>query len=64
MTYATQQLTKRLQELCESTSEFQAASPKEQTKPARLEVSPEINRFLEERREYREKTLAISVGSY
>lgn len=62
MTYATKQLTEGLQRI--SQREFQTPPPKNRRHLEELKISEEINLFLEERKNYREKIRPISVGDY
>ena len=64
MTYATRQLTEGLQKLAQNPPVFQKSAVAPTPDPRRMELSPEIDRFIEMRREYMEKTRTVSVGSY
>lgn len=64
MTYSTKQLTEGLQKLAERPPEFQKSSGVPAPDPQRMELSPEIDRFIQRRREYIEKTRSVSLGSY
>lgn len=64
VTSATKQLTEALQKLVEQEPKFRNSAPLPVPDPARMTLSPEIDRFIQERREYMDKTRTVSVGSY
>lgn len=64
MTYATKQLTEALQKLAEQEPKFQTSASLPGPDPERMVLAPEIDRFIQERREYMEKTRTVSVGTY
>ena len=69
MTYATRQLTEALQELTARSVQFEASlqDSKIESKPVALHdlhLSREVEEFIEQKREYSEKTRSVSVGTY
>lgn len=67
VTYSTQQLTRALQELTNRRQAAKEASKETGLHPIssdKLQVAPEIETFLEERRAYSHRTRDVSVGTY
>ena len=69
MTYATRQLTEALQELTARSVQFEASLHDSQveSKPVALHdlhLSREVEEFIEQKREYSERTRSVSVGTY
>jgi len=68
MTYATRQLTEALQELTVRSAKLQAKNDSQiESKPVALHdlhLSREVEEFIDQKREYSEKTRSVSVGTY
>jgi hypothetical protein len=62
VTYATQRLTKALQDLIARSTEVTAAP--QSIAADRLQIAIEIERFLEEKQSYAERTRDVSEGWY
>jgi len=63
MTYATKQLTEALQELTNKKAQFESKSS-EPVALDKLKLSKEVESFIEQKRDYADRTRSVSVGSY